>query len=112
MGHPLDRGDILRSRLGLQRVLAGVGIIAAWFATGIWIHTQVTRRDLQRENASPKKPLNSNRMTNQQLIEKVAAKTEFGKADVAVTVDCVLELIAETLRSNERVDLRGLAASW
>jgi len=54
-----------------------------------------------------RKPLNSNRMTKQQLIEKVATKTELGKTEAAVAVDSVLDLIADALRSNERVDLRG-----
>ena len=49
-------------------------------------------------------------MTKQQLIEKVSAKTELGKAEVEVVVDSVLELIAEALRSNERVDLRGFGS--
>jgi nucleoid DNA-binding protein len=49
-------------------------------------------------------------MTKQQLIEKVAAKTELGKAEVEVALDSVLELIAEALRSNERVDLRGFGS--
>ena len=49
-------------------------------------------------------------MTKQQLIEKVAAKTESGKTEVEVVVDSVLELIAEALRSNERVDLRGFGS--
>jgi len=49
-------------------------------------------------------------MTKQQLIEKVAAKTKSTKADVEVAVDSVLELIAETLRSNERVDIRGFGS--
>lgn len=49
-------------------------------------------------------------MTKQQLIEKVAAKTELGKAAVEVAVDSVLELIGEALRSNERVDLRGFGS--
>jgi nucleoid DNA-binding protein len=49
-------------------------------------------------------------MTKQQLIESVAAKTELGKADVGVAVDSVLELIAEALQSNERVDLRGFGS--
>jgi nucleoid DNA-binding protein len=40
-------------------------------------------------------------MTKQQLIEKVAAKTELKKAEAAVAVDSVLDLIAEALRSNE-----------
>ena len=44
------------------------------------------------------------------MIEKVAAKTELKKADVEVAVDSVLDLIAETLRSNERVDLRGFGS--
>ena len=49
-------------------------------------------------------------MTKQQLIEKVAAKTELKKAEVEVAVDSVLELIAEALRSNERVDIRGFGS--
>src|ERR1700726_386233 len=49
-------------------------------------------------------------MKKQQLIEKVTAKTELGKAQVEVAVDSVLELIAETLRSNERVDIRGFGS--
>jgi DNA-binding protein HU-beta len=49
-------------------------------------------------------------MTKQQLIENVAAKTELGKAEVAVAVDSVLDLIVEALRSNERVDLRGFGS--
>src|SRR5260370_15842607 len=62
------------------------------------------------EHASPQKQVNSKRMTKQQWIDKVAAKTELGKAEVAAAVDSVLELIAETLRSNERVDLRGFGS--
>jgi nucleoid DNA-binding protein len=54
--------------------------------------------------------LHSERMTKQQLIEKVAAKTELKKAEVEVAVDSVLELIAEALRSNERVDIRGFGS--
>ena len=54
--------------------------------------------------------VDSNRMTKQQLIEKVAAKTELRKAEVALAVDAVLELIAEALQSNERVDLRGFGS--
>jgi DNA-binding protein HU-beta len=49
-------------------------------------------------------------MTKQQLIEQVAAKTELGKAEVEAAVDSILELITETLRSNERVDLRGFGS--
>src|SRR5215470_15668242 len=49
-------------------------------------------------------------MTKQQLIEKVAAKTELGKSEVEIAVDAVLELIAESLQSNERVDLRGFGS--
>jgi nucleoid DNA-binding protein len=49
-------------------------------------------------------------MTKQQLIEKVTAKTELGKAEVELAVDSVLELITEALRSNERVDLRGFGS--
>src|SRR5438552_18933169 len=49
-------------------------------------------------------------MTKQQLIEKVAAATELGKADIEVAVDSVLNVITESLRSNERVDLRGFGS--
>jgi nucleoid DNA-binding protein len=49
-------------------------------------------------------------MTKQQLIEKVAAKTELGKAQAEGAVDSVFELIAETLRQNERVELRGFGS--
>lgn len=49
-------------------------------------------------------------MTKQQLIEKVAVKAELGKAQVEIVVDSVLALIAESLRSNERVDLRGFGS--
>ena len=44
------------------------------------------------------------------MIEKVAARTELGKAEAAVAVDSVLDLIAEALRSNDRVDLRGFGS--
>ena len=60
--------------------------------------------------AARSKPVNSRRMTKQQLIDKVAAKTELAKAEVAVAVDSALELIADALRSNERVDLRGFGS--
>ena len=56
------------------------------------------------------KQVNSKGMTKQQLIEKVAAKTELSKGQVEVAVDSVLEQIAEALRSNERVDLRGFGS--
>jgi nucleoid DNA-binding protein len=49
-------------------------------------------------------------MTKQQLIEKVATQTELKKSEVEVAVDSVLDLIAEALRSNERVDLRGFGS--
>jgi DNA-binding protein HU-beta len=49
-------------------------------------------------------------MTKLQLIEKVAAKTELGKAAAAVAVDSVLDLIAEALQAHERVDLRGFGS--
>jgi nucleoid DNA-binding protein len=57
-----------------------------------------------------RKPLDLNEMTKQQLIEKVAAKTELGKAQVEVAVDSVFETIGEALRANERVDLRGFGS--
>jgi DNA-binding protein HU-beta len=49
-------------------------------------------------------------MTKQQLIEQVAAKTELKKSEAEVAVDSVLALIAEALRANERVDLRGFGS--
>ena len=49
-------------------------------------------------------------MTKQQLIEKVAAKTELKKSEVEVAVDSVLAMIAEALQANERVDLRGFGS--
>src|SRR5216684_1100059 len=49
-------------------------------------------------------------MTKQQMIEAVSTKTGQGKPEVETVVDSVLELIAETLRSNERVDLRGFGS--
>jgi len=55
-------------------------------------------------------PLNSYKMTKQQLIEKVAAKSELKKSEVEVAVDSVLALIAEALQANERVDLRGFGS--
>jgi nucleoid DNA-binding protein len=58
----------------------------------------------------PPNPLNSKGMTKQQLIEKVAANTELKKSEVEVAVDSVLDLIAEALRANERVDLRGFGS--
>src|SRR5580692_11577690 len=49
-------------------------------------------------------------MTKQQLIEKVAAKTELSKAHVEVALESLLDLITEALGSNERVDLRGFGS--
>jgi len=66
--------------------------------------------DRNAEHDSPRKPLNSERMTKQQLIEKVAAKTELKKSEVEVAVDAVLAMIAEALQANERVDLRGFGS--
>ena len=44
------------------------------------------------------------------MIEQVAAKTELKKSEAEVAVDSVLALIAEALRSDERVDLRGFGS--
>jgi nucleoid DNA-binding protein len=49
-------------------------------------------------------------MTKQQMIEAVSMKTSLGKAAVEAVVDSVFEAIAEKLRSNERVDLRGFGS--
>jgi DNA-binding protein HU-beta len=43
-------------------------------------------------------------------LKRVAAKTELGKAAAVVAVDSVLDLIAEALQANERVDLRGFGS--
>jgi hypothetical protein len=39
----------------------------------------------EAKHASPQKPLNSNKMTKQQLIEQVAAKTELKKVVIYLT---------------------------
>jgi nucleoid DNA-binding protein len=62
------------------------------------------------KHVAPQIPLNSERMTKQQLIERVAAKTALKKSEAEVAVDSVLALIAEALRENERVDLRGFGS--
>jgi nucleoid DNA-binding protein len=49
-------------------------------------------------------------MTKQQLIGKVAAKTALGNSEVEAVLESVLEQIADALRSNERVDLRGFGS--
>ena len=59
---------------------------------------------------SLEKQLNSNKMTKQQLIEKAAARTDLKRSEVEVAVDSVLDLIAEALQSNERVDFRGFGS--
>src|ERR1035441_9827983 len=60
--------------------------------------------------ASPQEPLDLNKMTKQQLIEKIAAQTELKKSEAEVAVDSVLAVIAEALQANERVDLRGFGS--
>ncbi len=49
-------------------------------------------------------------MTKQQLIDTVSTKTGRGKAEVESVVESVFDAIAETLGSNERVDLRGFGS--
>ena len=49
-------------------------------------------------------------MTKQQLIERVAAKTELKQSEAEVAVDSVLAMIAEARQANERVDLRGFGS--
>ena len=58
----------------------------------------------------PQEPLDLNKMTKQQLIERVAAKTELKKSEAELAVDSVLAMIAEALQANERVDLRGFGS--
>src|ERR1039458_2907036 len=71
---------------------------------------EAARRDLQRDVLHPRKPLDLNKMTKQQLIEKVAAQTELKKSEAELAVDSVLAVIAEALQANERVDLRGFGS--
>src|ERR1035437_9523480 len=100
-------GDRFRGGWGFQGVLSGSGWglwpPGSW--PGVWIYTNAARRD-----ASPQEPLDLNKMTKQQLIEKVSAKTELKKSEVEVAVDSVLAMIAEALQANERVDLRGFGS--
>ena len=63
-----------------------------------------------RGDSPSQKPLNSESMTKQQLIEQVAAKTDLKKSEAEVAVDSVLALITQALRANERVDLRGFGS--
>lgn len=49
-------------------------------------------------------------MTKQELIEKVAAKTDVTKAAAEAAVESVFEAIASALASNERVDMRGFGS--
>src|SRR3954454_20129458 len=49
-------------------------------------------------------------MTKQQLIDSVAAKTERTKAEVETVIESLFETIAETLQSNQRVDVRGFGS--
>jgi len=106
-GHLLGHGDRFRGGWGFLGLLYGWGWglspPGSW--PGVWIYTNAARRD-----ASPQEPLDLNKMTKQQLIEKVAAKTELKKSEVEVAVDSVLALIAEALQANERVDLRGFGS--
>ena len=86
-----------------------MGIIATWFAAGygcIGRQPAICHANVLH----PRKPLDLNKMTKQQLIEKVAAKTELKKSEVEVAVDSVLAMIAEALQANERVDLRGFGS--
>jgi nucleoid DNA-binding protein len=71
---------------------------------------EAARRDLQRDVLHPRKPLDLNKMTKQQLIEKVAAQTELKKSEAELAVDSVLAMIASALQANERVDLRGFGS--
>jgi nucleoid DNA-binding protein len=65
---------------------------------------------IRNATCSPQKPLDLNKMTKHQLIEKVAAKTELKKSEAELAVDSVLAMIAEALQANERVDLRGFGS--
>ena len=75
----------------------------------VWLGVGISTA-IRAQHASPRKPLDLNKMTKQQLIEKVAAKTELKKSEVEVAVDSVLAMIAEALQANERVDLRGFGS--
>jgi DNA-binding protein HU-beta len=99
--HSLD--DEIDPLLNLRKLFGGSHILALFGIFRLRPGTVGCVFGLQRL-------VKSNRMTKQQLIEKVTAKTGLGKAEVEGTVDSVLEIIAETLRSNERVDLRGFGS--
>jgi nucleoid DNA-binding protein len=91
-------------------VWSELGIIVTWFAAGIWI---VRRQPIAIRAGicfTAQTAKLTKRMTKQQLIEKVAAKTELKKSEVEVAVDSVLAMIAEALQANERVDLRGFGS--
>ena len=87
-----------------------MGIIAAWLmAGGMDLHDGSQSRSATRRGP-PQKSLDLNKMTKQQLIEKVAAQTELKKTEAELAVDSVLAVIAEALQANERVDLRGFGS--
>jgi nucleoid DNA-binding protein len=46
-------------------------------------------------------------MTRQQLIEAVAGRTDAKKSEVEAILEAILETIADSLVSGERVDFRG-----
>jgi nucleoid DNA-binding protein len=87
-----------------------VRIIAAWFMAGGMDLCEDSPPRSATRHASPQKSLDLNKMTKQQLIERVAAQTELKKSEVEVAVDSVLAMIAEALQANERVDLRGFGS--
>ena len=94
----------------MKSCLVRGGGYRGWFAAGIWIVRSQPAAIFNAGHSSPPKPLNSNRMTKQQLIEKVAAQTELKKSEAELAVDSVLAMIAEVLQANERVDLRGFGS--
>src|ERR1035437_10054435 len=104
-------GDRFRGGWGFQGVLSGSGWGLSLLGSR-WGYGSIRRQPaaIRANHASPPNPLNSKGMTKQQLIEKVAAKTELKKSEVEVAVDSVLVMIAEALQANERVDLRGFGS--
>jgi hypothetical protein len=95
-------GDSLDSCLAGDGGLSPTGSRRGYGSTG-----SSPRSATQR--ASPPETDRLRQDAKQQLIEKVAAKTELKKSEAEVAVD-FLVVIAEALQANERVDLSGFGS--
>lgn len=54
--------------------------------------------------------VNSNQMTKQQLVDRIATASEQSRKDIEAVVEAMLAEIGKALRSGERVDLRGFGS--